>query len=109
MIDSVSDRADFRAFRSSRQRGSSGPVAVVAVPRLDATRPAVGFALPKRVGSAVARNRARRRLRAICRELVRSNELPAASYLFTVRNDLSMISAPELRQHVLGAIERAGA
>ncbi|MFM7062722.1 MAG: ribonuclease P protein component [Actinomycetes bacterium] len=107
MIDPITDRAEFRALRSSRRRGASGPVAVVLVDRPSAERAAVAFALPRRVGSAVTRNRVRRRLRAACRELTLRGEFPVGSYLFTVRGDCTVIGFITLRDHVAAAVGRA--
>jgi ribonuclease P protein component len=107
LIDAITDRADFRALRSSRCRGASGPVAVVVMERPSADRAAVAFALPRRVGSAVTRNRVRRRLREICRDLTQSGELPVGSYLFTTRGDCTQIRFTTLRGHVLTAVQRA--
>lgn len=107
LIDPVTDRAVFRDLRTSRQRGSSGPVAVICLPRPGAARPGVAFALPRRLGGAVVRNRCRRRLRSICVDLTKSGELPVMNYLFTVRNDMERLNHTTLRQHVVRAVERA--
>jgi ribonuclease P protein component len=81
------------------------------LPLYDTTRlhaeAAVAFALPRRVGSAVTRNRVRRRLREICRDLTQSGELPVASYLFTARGDCTKVEFATLRRHVATAVQRA--
>jgi ribonuclease P protein component len=53
--------------------------------------PRLGFAVPKTVGNAVARNRVKRQLRAIVRE--RLDRLPAANdYVLVVRRGLAEAS-----------------
>jgi len=53
----------------------------------DSGRPptaAVAWAVPRRVGTAVARNRTRRRLRSILVDAHRERPLPAGRYVFHV-------------------------
>jgi ribonuclease P protein component len=64
------DRRDtFLALRSGR-RGRSGPLAVSWVPGDLAEPPRVAFAIGRKVGGAVIRNRVRRQLRMLLREVV---------------------------------------
>ena len=59
----------FAALRRTRHRARSGPLRVSWVPGPADAPPAVAYAIGKRVGSAVVRNRLRRRLRAVVAEL----------------------------------------
>lgn len=63
----------------------------------------VMFAVPKSVGNAVVRNRARRRLRETLRQLVRDGSvtLRRGEYLLGVSSSLEGLSAPELRDSVV--------
>lgn len=56
-------RDDFAAVRR-RGRGPMGPLLGVRGVRTDSSVSRIGFAVPKKVGTAVVRNRVRRRLRA---------------------------------------------
>ena len=59
----------FAALRSTPHRARSGPLRVSWVPAPAADAPTVvAFAIGRRVGSAVVRNRLRRRLRAVLAE-----------------------------------------
>jgi ribonuclease P protein component len=70
----------------------------------------VAFAASRKVGSAVVRNRTRRRLRAIVSELSRENPTSVApgAYLISVGPDVVALSYGELRSIVKAALERLG-
>ena len=55
----------FAALRRTRYRARSGPIRVSWVPGPAGSPPCVAYAIGKRVGPAVVRNRLRRRLRAV--------------------------------------------
>ena len=60
------------------------------------------YAVPKSVGTAVVRNRARRRVRETLRELARDGTvmLEGGEYRFAVSSPLERLSAAELRSVV---------
>jgi ribonuclease P protein component len=101
----VRDRAAFAAFRTGR-RGHAGPVRVTWVPGDGAEAPAVAFAVGRRVGSAVARNRVRRQLRAVVAEL--APDLAPGTYLVAYRGTADRAFAT-LRDDVRRAVAGAGA
>jgi len=102
----VRDRATFTPLRAGR-RGHAGPVRVTWVPEDDAERPPrVAYAVGRRVGSAVARNRVRRQLRAAVAEL--APDLHPGAYLVAYRGERDVPFA-ELRSHVAAAATSAGA
>ena len=67
LIDSCRSRADFAALRRSRRFDSELLWMAFAADR-GLQRPRVAFALSRHLGTAVMRNRIRRRLRALLRE-----------------------------------------
>jgi ribonuclease P protein component len=101
----VRDPAAFAALRTGR-RGHAGPVRVTWVPEDGAAPPAVAFAVGRRVGPAVARNRVRRQLRAIVAELAPG--LAAGTYLVAYRGAAG-VSFATLREDVTRAVTAAGA
>ena len=103
----VRDQRTFRALRRSPARGRSGPVAVTAVMDLEpaAGEARVAFAVGRRVGSAVVRNRVRRRLRAAAREL---DPRPGA-YLVAANPEAAGLGYGDLRRHLAEAIRKATA
>lgn len=106
LIDRVSGRDAFRRFRADGIRARSGPLTVVATPFGSTERPAVAFALPRTVGSAVVRNRLRRQLRAAARSLQEDGLLPPASYLVIVRPAARGATMTTLRDHLAAAVRR---
>ncbi len=93
----IGDRATFEALRRSSARARAGPLAVahVAAGAHDHRR-RVAYAVGRPVGSAVARNRARRRLRAVMAELHRAGRLPAGAYLVSARPGVAALGYREL-------------
>lgn len=62
------------------------PAAILLVrPRGDGGPARVGFTVTKKIGSSVVRNRLKRRLRALARELLPTAGLPAADHVLIGR------------------------
>lgn len=71
----------------------------------DAVR--VGFTASKKVGNAVVRNRAKRRMRALARELLLKSALPGHDYVLIARRDKTTdVSYPSLCRDLAQAVER---
>lgn len=70
--------------------------------------PAVGFVVSKAIGSAVVRNRTKRRLRALMRPLI--PELSAGAHVVVRANpDAAGASSAALHRDLVAALRRAGA
>ena len=67
---------------------------IARVDPTDVTRLAV--ALPRSVGSAVVRNRIRRRLRVVFRALDQAGQIPAGSYLVSFSSSSGPLESSEL-------------
>lgn len=67
----------------------------------------MAFAVPRRVGNAVTRNRLRRRLRAILGDLVRSDAtaLPGGALMVSVAPDAVKRTFPELKRDVVDVLD----
>ena len=103
MIVALSRRADFDQLRSNGVRRTSGPImATVLISHRTGEDPPVirlAFALPRSFGSAVQRNRARRRCRAVIRELD-AHQSFSGSALIRCSPEVASSSIDELRAHV---------
>ena len=102
----VHGRSAFAELRRSRQRVFSGPVRVqfLPAPRAEETR-RFAYAVPRKVGTAVERNRCRRRLRAVVAETTAS--VPAGTYLVAIDQGVRDLPFQELRARVIEAMQRA--
>ena len=72
-----------------------GPITVTWAPGNPSEPPKVGFAVGRRVGGAVQRNRLRRRLRAIATEV--ASELKPGAYLIGTAPEAAALPFRELR------------
>jgi len=126
----IRDRRTFVALRRDGVRARSGPLTITAL--IDSAReqgsapssvdltarrasvpgtvtgadpPRVAFAISRRVGHAVVRNRLRRQLRAICAELAGVSLVPGA-YLVSAQPAATALSYSELRSDVQRALSR---
>ncbi len=81
ILSRVSSKDTFSRFQTEGIKVSSGPVSVVFVP-IESKKPQVAMAITKKFGSAVDRNRARRRLRHAFDEVIQNHtELYSNAFL----------------------------
>ncbi len=97
----VRDQATFARLRSSGRRVRSGPLWVAWVPADVPQPPRLAFAIGRRVGNAVVRNRLRRQLRAACQL---SRPRPGV-YLVGAAPDAARLSFDELKALVSQALD----
>jgi ribonuclease P protein component len=110
VIDRIGRRESFERFRGSTRSARAGRLRVSVVDPEPAGYPvAVAFAVPRKVGNAVCRNRIRRRLREIFRALDAEEQLHRGWYLVMVRPAGPEAGEPdygELRAWVHAALAR---
>ncbi len=66
----------------------------------------VGYTATKKVGNAVIRNKSKRRLRAISREVLKSYAKKNVDYVFIARNSTASCSFQELQRDTVYAIKK---
>ncbi len=90
------------------KRGKSYSDANLVLLALDGklTQPKVGFVVGKKVGKAVVRNKVKRRLRAIVRELIPDIK-GHTSYVMVARSRSAELTYWELRQSVVALLVKA--
>lgn len=108
-VGRIRRQSTFRALRRPEGRAARGAIQAtfVAPTRGDAPFPQVGYAISRRCGNAVTRNRLRRQLRSIARAAVLDG-LPAGSYLITTRPAAVTLDYRTLAAHVAEVLRRAG-
>ena len=102
LIWRVRDRATFAALRRGR-RVRNGPITISWVDGEPTQPPRVAFAIGRRVGHAIERNRLRRRLRAVVRTL--APNLGPGAYLIGAAPKAAHLPFEELRTTVSQACE----
>lgn len=114
-------RREFLAVAGTRCRWVTPAFVLQAGPRGVPTEIGIGFTASRRIGSAVARNRARRRLRAAARALLPGAAKPGYDYVIVARpailtcpfeallTDLAKAFARVIRQRPPGVARRAAA
>jgi len=111
-VGRIRDRSTFRALSRPEGRATRGPVRVTFVPP-PPDRPTafvqVGYAISRHHGSAVIRNRLRRRLRAAVREASGSGDIPAGAYLVRPAPGAADVAFGDLADLVSAALAAAGA
>lgn len=83
-LQRLTKRAQFLYVRAG-VRASRGAVLIEARRRAEDGAIGVGFTASKKIGNAVARNRARRRLREAARRLLPEFGVPGADYVLVAR------------------------
>ncbi|WP_411287041.1 ribonuclease P protein component [Phenylobacterium sp.] len=108
-IERLRKRADFLACARAPSC-AKGSVVVQARPRGDdAPRVRAGFTATKRVGGAVVRNRAKRRMREAARLLLGQFAKPGFDYVFIARGGVTTRPWPRLLDDVKSALLRLAA
>lgn len=104
-------RADFLRVAASRKRCAMPSVVLQVAPRPDGTGTGarVGYTASKKVGNSVARNRARRRLRAAVALMMTAHADPALDYVLVAREATPARPWPDLLRDLEAALRRVKA
>jgi ribonuclease P protein component len=105
----IRDQRTFTALRTEGRRARRGPVTVTYLADDSGTPPRVAYAVGRKAGGAVVRNRARRRLRAGVLEHHRGPQgpLPAGAYLVSAGHAAATCPWSELQQGLGRALHDA--
>ena len=107
-LATIRKRSDFLAANAGRRVSSPGFVLLVRDRGDGDPAKRVGFTVTKKIGGAVVRNRMKRRLRALARELVPSGGLPGSDHVLIGRSGGIEREFSLLRQELANALQRLG-
>jgi ribonuclease P protein component len=105
-VGPVRSRQTFNALRRSSDRGRAGPLTVTYSMQKSWSRSEVAYAISRQVGSAVVRNRLRRRLRSIMAEVGPS--LPIGAYGIRAGHGAPELGFDELKVAMRRALDKVG-
>jgi ribonuclease P protein component len=108
-LDHLRTRADFQRLTRSRRKHATRGLVLQVAPQpegRDNPQPRIGFTASKKVGNAVARNRAKRRLRALAREVLQPRVQPSLDYVLVGRHTTVTRPWSKLVQDLETAINR---
>lgn len=99
-------RADFLRVQRSGVRAARPGLVLQVAPGLSADQIGLGLTTSRKVGNAVKRNRARRRLRALAQELLPSRGRPGLDYVLIGRHTTGARPWAKLQADLLSALDQ---
>jgi ribonuclease P protein component len=105
-LATIRKRSDFLAANAGKRASSPGFVLLVRDRADGDPAKRVGFTVTKKIGGAVVRNRMKRRLRALARELLPASGIPGADHVLIGRSGGIERDFALLRQELASALER---
>lgn len=106
MVAGITERAVFDGFGRTATRSRGGPLLMIRNEDHADYRLRIAYAVPRRVGPAVVRNRLRRQLRAVVAELDHHGLFPVGTYMIVVGPQARGARFEQLREWLLEAIRR---
>ena len=97
MIGRIHERRRFEELRRVGRRAGTDHLWCRYLPDHTAVPPRAAFAIGRTIGSAVVRNRVRRRLRALLRDAANTGQLPPGWLLVGARPAAGELTFDELR------------
>ncbi len=107
-ISRLKRRPEYLLVAGSGQKAAAPSLVLQARKRDKAGDMRVGFTASRRVGGAVARNRAKRRLRAVAEDVMPNYAVPDCDYVLIARSATLHRPYGALRGDLKGALKRLG-
>jgi ribonuclease P protein component len=108
-LTTIKQRAEFLAITARGQKcATTGMVVQTLKQQQNPTTIRLGLTASRKVGNAVARNRARRRLRALAREVMIGHAKAGHDYVLVARTATVTRDYAALRNDLIHALQRLG-
>jgi ribonuclease P protein component len=104
----LKQRADFLRVAAKGRKAPTHGLVLQALPRSDAGPARIGFTVTRKVGNAVTRNRARRRLKEAARLLAREWDIAGVDLVLIGRDATGQRPFPDLMDDLRRALAKAG-
>ncbi len=115
-LERLRRRADYLRVQGAERRSAQPGLLLQAAPALGVSGAPdfpgispgirIGFTASRKVGNAVLRNRARRRLKALARELLQAHAQPGHDYVLVARQATPGRAYGDLRRDLEAALKR---
>lgn len=107
VIETLKNRPDFLRAAQARRQGTAGFLLQARQRRDENAAVRVGYTASKKIGNAVLRNRAKRRLRALVRETMPGRALAGWDYVLVARPGATVTRAyPDLLADLMQALRQ---
>ncbi|MGE4219029.1 MAG: ribonuclease P protein component [Alphaproteobacteria bacterium] len=110
-VERLKRRTEFLRVAAGRRKAAAPGLVLQVRETMDgmpAIAPRIGFTASRKVGNAVARNRARRRLRAAVQAVIPLHAAPGFDYVVIARQATLTRPFPALLADLEGALKRLG-
>ena len=105
-LETLRNRPDFLLAASARRQGTGGFLLQARARGDDSAVVRVGFTASKKIGNAVFRNRAKRRLRALVREMLPARVRPGWDYVLVAKPGATVVrDFADLRRDLESALQ----
>jgi len=104
-VERLRRRADYLRVQAAERRVALPGLLLQAAPGENGCR-RVGFTASRKVGNAVARNRARRRLKALVHEILPHHAMPGHDYVLVARQATPARDFAALRRDLEAALRK---
>jgi len=108
-LATIPKRRDFLLATAKGRRSAVPGLVLQIVDRGDDAPPRLGITASRKIGNAVSRNRAKRRLRALAQNMLGKDGQQGHDYVLIARHNTNLLSWPELEGALALALDRVKA
>lgn len=106
MLKTLKKRADFLRVQQNGQKINTKGVMVFSLEQQEGYIIRVGYTATKKLGGAVVRNRIKRRLRAVARDIIAAHAKPGYDYVLIGRHHTAARPFEGLKKDIIFALHQ---